>query len=290
MAGFWRDDYFYDVEGQAVALKEDDEFVIAHPAHLYRNITWDQFQRYAFEEKLVQPFKQIFRELYVPTKEEATEHGSSRRYQGHQVQPRKASALLRGRGWSTFESEGLQKVYHAEDLVATLYAMADWYSPADIESPVIETIGFTNRKGKDLPLDQVDPVLFSEVMRDVDLVVSVAHVGGVDPQASHGTMQMRAALARESARLFGLDNVEVQKNHLVIHGKHGDYGLHLGSGMVTKGGLQLNIIAVQSQHRGRLFLPFLDDDPKSAEIISKMLLLARDGEIQDPTVLGQIMK
>jgi len=48
------------------------------------------------------------------------------------------------------------------------------------------------------------------------------------------------------------------------------------------------IIPVGSQHRGRLFLPFADDDPKTAEIVSKALLLARDHEIKDPTILEQL--
>ena len=37
----------------------------------------------------------------------------------------------------------------------------------------------------------------------------------------------------------------------------------------------LDIVAVHSQTRGRMFLPFADDDPKTAEILSKILLLAR---------------
>jgi hypothetical protein len=41
-------------------------------------------------------------------------------------------------------------------------------------------------------------------------------------------------------------------------------------------------------HRGRLFLPFADDDPKTAEIVSMVLLLARDHEIKDPVILGQL--
>ena len=137
-------------------------------------------------------------------------------------------------------------------------------------------------------MKEINPVIFSEVMRDVDLVVSVAHVGGVDPEASHSTMQMRAALARESARLFKLTNVEVKERHILIKGKLGEYSIHLGSGMVSQGGLQLSILAVQSQHRGRVFLPFVDDDPKSAEIISKMRLFAEDDKIKDPTILSQI--
>jgi hypothetical protein len=51
------------------------------------------------------------------------------------------------------------------------------------------------------------------------------------------------------------------------------------------------IVAVHSQHRGRLSLPFaapFADDPRSAEVLSKVLLLARDREIQDPNILEWI--
>src|SRR5262245_27133940 len=52
----------------------------------------------------------------------------------------------------------------------------------------------------------------------------------------------------------------------------------------------LCIVPVHTQHRGRLFLPFADDDPRTAEVVSKVLLLARDHEIQDPTILEQIRR
>jgi hypothetical protein len=51
----------------------------------------------------------------------------------------------------------------------------------------------------------------------------------------------------------------------------------------------LCVVPVNAQHRGRLFLPFADDDPRTAEVVSKVLLLARDKEIQDPTILQQIV-
>ncbi len=35
-------------------------------------------------------------------------------------------------------------------------------------------------------------------------------------------------------------------------------------------------------------LPFADDDPRTAEVMSKALLLARDREIKDPSILRQI--
>ena len=288
-SGFWQDGKLFSAEGTLTPLKADDKLLIAHPSHLFYAVQWDLYQKYLFDKELKQPFKQVFRELYVPTKDELETSNRSERYQGHQVQPQKTVALLRSRGWTVNYEEGLQRVYHKEGFRATIYAAADWYTPSDVEAPTLEYVVFYSLKdGKEVPMKDINPVIFSEVMRDVDLVVSVAHVGGVDPEASHSTMQMRAALARESARLFKLTNVEVKERHILVKGKLGEYSIHLGSGMVSRGGLQLSILAVQSQHRGRVFLPFVDDDPKSAEIISKMRLLAEDDKIKDPTILRQI--
>ena len=278
-SGFWQDGKLLSAEGTLSPLKATDKLLIAHQSHLFYAVQWDLYQKYLFDKEIKQPFKQVFRELYVPTKDELETSNRSERYQGHQVQPQKTVALLRGRGWTVNYEEGLQKVYHKEGFRATIYAAADWYTPSDVEAPTLEYVVFYNLKdGKEVPMKEINPVIFSEVMRDVDLVVSVAHVGGVDPEASHSTMQMRGALARESARLFKLTNVEVKERYILVKNEHGDYSLHLGSGMISRGGLQINVVAVQSQHRGRVFLPFVDDDPKTAEIISKMKLLS-EGKI-----------
>ena len=50
----------------------------------------------------------------------------------------------------------------------------------------------------------------------------------------------------------------------------------------------LHILPVHSQKRGRIFLPFVDEDPKTAEIMSKIVLLAEDKKIKDPSILSQI--
>ncbi len=288
-AGYWVNQRVEDLENKPLSLTEVDKLIIAHPVHLYRSVSWDLYQRHAFEKRLVQPFKQIFRELYLITENEQESGNASNRYQGHQVQAKKTVALLRSRAWTVSYEEGLQKVYHNKKIMATVYSMADWFSPSEIESPTLETVEFYDQKlGKPLKLEDVDPLIFSEVMRDIDLVVSVAHVGAVDPEASHSSMEMRAVLAKESARLFKLNNVEFTDRHIKIDGKLGSYSIHLGSGLIQKQGLHLSIIPVHSQHRGRVFLPFVDDDPKSAEIISKMRMLSNDDKIKDPTILAQI--
>jgi hypothetical protein len=113
-------------------LNEETTLRIAHCVDLHEHSVWSDYQHYCFKEKLIQPFKQIFRELYVPTPDELKEKSVSRRYAGHQIQPKKTLALLKTRGWKVDYEEGLQKVYHKEGFQVKLYAMADWFSPADI--------------------------------------------------------------------------------------------------------------------------------------------------------------
>ena len=287
--GFYADGALVAADGTRTELAEDAEVKIAHALDLYESGTWADYQKYLFEKEIRQPFKQVFRELYIKT---ADEHGkeSSHRYAGHQVQPAKTVALLKTRRWVIDGSEGLQRIYYKANIIARIYALADWFSPADIEAPTLEWVEFFDRKTfQRLPIDDVPDLIFSEVMRDVDLVVSVAHVGGVDPEASHSTVEMRRAIVQFNLPLFKLDNVRIEGAHAHIHGKLGDYTVHLGSGVIQqKAGAMINVLPVHSQHRGRLFLPFLDEDPKTAEILSKIILFAEDGKIKDPFILDQI--
>lgn len=277
-------------DGTLQTLIADAKLSLAHPVHLYESGEWSAFQRDLFERQLKQPFKQVFREYYRLDPDEKAAGIMSHRYAGHQVQPQRTVALLRGRLWTVDYEEGLQKVYYKENLIARMYAMADWFSPADIEPPTLETVQFFDRETmKPVHLEQVPAIIFSEVMRDVDLVVSVAHAGGVDPEASHSTIEMRSAIARELLSLLKVDNVRIEGAHAHIVGQLGEYSVHMGSGIVHKKGTgALHILPVHSQSRGRLFLPFADSDPRTAEIMSKLVLLADDHKIKDPSILGRM--
>ncbi len=282
---------FTDADEKVVSVPGTQKLLIAHPLHLYSAGVWAKWQKLLFEKHAVQPFKQVFRELYVKTADEM-DKAQTMRYAGHQLQPHKAAALLRTRRWIADPDTGLQKIFYKQNVIAQIYAEANWFSPTDIEAPVLEYVCFYDRRnGNPIAIDDIDGILFSEVMRDVDLVVSVAHVGGVDPEASHSTIQMRAALAEYSVKLFKLDNVRIEGSHAMIHGKRADYSVHLGSGIVhQKGGAMIAVIAVPSQHRGRIFLPFADDDPKTAEVLTKILFFAEDDKLRDPSILAQIVK
>ena len=262
---------------------------IAHPHDLFAMGTWSQWQRDCLEAERVQPFKQVFRELY-PITDGERDGTISRRYAGHQVQVRQGITLLGGRGWVAHPEEGVRRTFHAEGLTARVGFQEASCTPADVEGLTLEAVVFTKKgSGEPLPLADVPPRVFSETMRDIDLMVSVAHRGGVDPEATASTVEMRAALVRDVCAVLRLDMVRVTGHHAIVHGARATYAVHLGSAnAVVLPATALHIVAVHAQHRGRLFLPFADDDPRTAEVLSKVLLLARDREIKDPSILAQI--
>jgi hypothetical protein len=263
---------------------------LAHSYDLLNTDNWHTWQQECFTAQRQQPFKQIFRELYVVTNAELEAEKRSQRYEGHQVNPRQALALLGNRGWVAVPEEGVRKTFHQDGLSVWLNFHEGFYTPADVDGLTIDNVMFSRRgEWQPLSLESIPPRLFSEVMRDLDLVVSVAHRGGVDPEASASTVEMRSALLRETLGLLKLENVRLERSHALIAGQLGNYTVHLGSANVHRQpGESLCIIPVHSQHRGRIFLPFADDDPKTAEVVSKVLLLAEDKKIQDPTILEQL--
>jgi len=282
-----------DETGTTISLSASINVRVTHPYDLYQSGKWPLWQKFFFEKQQhdgsKQPFRQVFRELYIKLEEELPQK-YTRMFAGHQIQPAKTVACLKVRRWIADHETGLEKVFYKDNIAVTMYALADWFSPSDIEPPTLEYVAFSDRKTfLALPIEEVPDIVYSEALRDVDLAVSVAHAGSVDPQASHSTIEMRRVIAEYNIELFGLKNVRTEGSHAFIKGTLGEYTVHLGSGVIHMRGVhQLHVLPVHSQHRGRIFLPFLDEDPKTAEIISKILLFANDKKIKDPYILEQM--
>ncbi|MGR2751902.1 DUF5724 domain-containing protein [Agromyces arachidis] len=266
---------------------------VAHPVDLLASGEWPDFQHVLMSTGVRQPFKQAFRELYTPSAGERDEAGtSSRRYAGHQLDARRAGGIFASRGWISDFQAGFSRTFHREKLTVWCRVSTGWGTPAEVEDATVDDVTF-HPAGDWLPmkLDDVPPRVFSEAMRDLDLVVSVAHASGIDPEASESSVEMRGRLVDETAQLLGLSNVEVGGHHARVKGKLGTYTIHLGSGVVHRvPGNAVCIVPVSAQHRGRVFLPFADDDPRTAEIVAKAVLLARDDRITDPTIVEQLVR
>lgn len=98
-------------DGSMKELEENDSIRIAHPLDFYQMGIWHSYQKYLFDNQICQPFKQVFRELYVKLAEELGQK-SSRMFAGNQIQPQKTVACLKGRRWIADYEEGLQKIYY----------------------------------------------------------------------------------------------------------------------------------------------------------------------------------
>ena len=284
---------FTDATGSRIALSDDQKLRVAHPFDLYEHKVWANWQQFFLDrgekDGIRQPFRQVFRELYVKLPEELDKERSLM-FAGNQISTGRTVGALKGRRWVADYEDGLQKVYYADDIIAGIYAVADWFSPGDIEAPVLEGVTFVSRRTYEpIKIKDIPDIVYSEVMRDVDLAVSVAHAGGVDPETSHSTVEMRKVILDFNLKLFGITNVTLDKNHAIIEGVHGRYSVHLGSGVIHRfGGQQINVLAVQSGKKSKLFLPFIDEDPKTAEIMTKVITFARDDKIKDPYIMQQI--
>jgi hypothetical protein len=162
-----------------------------------------------------------------------------------------------------------------------------------------------------MPLQEVPPIAFSEVMRDVDLFVGVCSVGN-DPtwnapdrgdrfrhywqayafgDLSASGATRRDVLERLVPHLTIADRCSFLDRFLVVKGDLRTYKIHLGSGniLMSPNDQYLCIVPQRggSGAKNRYFLPFEGDEMLSI-ILSKALLLAADSKITDTTILRQI--
>ncbi|MBQ7816685.1 MAG: DUF4132 domain-containing protein, partial [Oscillospiraceae bacterium] len=86
-----------DAMGEVHAMDGADNIRVAHPYDMYKAGNWTDGQQYFFEKQKrdgsKQPFRQVFRELYVKLDEELDKNYSSL-FAGHQIQPTKTVATL----------------------------------------------------------------------------------------------------------------------------------------------------------------------------------------------------
>jgi hypothetical protein len=165
-----------------------------------------------------------------------------------------------------------------------------------------------------LPLERIPPLVFSEILRDVDLFVGVGSVGN-DPnwqdggpegrfraywaqyafgELSETAKTRRAVLERLVPRLKIAERCSFNDKFLVVRGDIRTYKIHLGSAniLMEPNDQYLCIVPARSAsetNRKDLFLPFEGDSTLSV-VLSKAFLLAADEKITDPSITSQLRK
>jgi hypothetical protein len=325
--GAWRDGALVDVDDRPLDWLTDDTRVrLWHPigGDPATVLAW---RRWLERHGVTQPFKQAHREVYLLTDAELATHAYSNRFAAHILRQHQLNALARARGWRT----QLQGGWDGGDAVMPTLTLPDWELRAEywvegIFDGAGETLSnagvclyvttdqvrFTRLDGRVVPLTEVPALVFTEVMRDVDLFVGVASVGN-DPAWRDGGLERyqaywhdysfgdlsasaqtrRAVLEGLLPRLKIADRCSLADRFLVVRGDLRTYKIHLGSGniLMEPNSQYLCIVPDRGGRsrpaEGTTFLPF-EGDPGLAIILSKAFLLANDRAIKDPSIVMQI--
>lgn len=331
------------LDGEPLATAEADRVRLWHPIEVPQEeiLAWREFLE---SREIVQPFKQAHREVYLLTDAERNTHVYSNRYAAHILRQHQFNALCAARNWKNklrlmvddeyppamrplpawglradFWVEGAGEEYGQDTNEAGVY---NHVATDQVRFYAVDTGGDPARTwggryqmygalADPIPLDTIPPLVFSEIMRDVDLFVGVASVGNNPawhdggPDGAHrdywwsysfgdlsGTAETRRdILARVLPRLKIAERCSLDGKFLRVRGEIRTYKIHLGSGniLMEPNDQYLCIVPGRADPAlpQKLYLPF-DGDRTLSIILSKAFLLADDTKISDRTITQQI--
>ena len=347
--GIWLDGQLVNLDSQPISWLDGTTKVrLWHPIAA-APAAIDAWRNWLLKNEVQQPFKQAHREIYLLTPAEETTGIYSNRFAAHILKQHQFNALCKQRGWKNqlrlmvddcylparlllpkwglraeFWIEGIGDGYGIDtnDTGTYLHLSTDQvrFYPADSAENYAQAgcgdyaAAYYGQEGSEpspVRLEEIPALVFSEVMRDVDLFVGVASVGNdpnwVDggPEGRHydywqsysfGELSATAKTRRQVLETLVpklkkiRDRCSFQDRFLVVRGDIRTYKIHLGSGniLMEPNDQYLCIVSqAGTSTTNKLFLPF-EGDKTLAVILSKAFLLAEDSEITDQTILLQI--
>tara|TARA_R110002124_G_scaffold287021_3_gene469797 strand:+ start:20294 stop:22882 length:2589 start_codon:yes stop_codon:yes gene_type:complete len=299
---------------------------------LWHPVYSDEETIIAWREKMMelewkQPIKQAFREIYILTDAEVNTLTYSNRMAAHILKQHQFSSLANLRGWKYSllgafddgrDNEICEKYLPefkitAQFWIDELSQDESWNDTGIWLYISTDQVKFTKENGEVMELVDVPKIIFTEIMRDVDMFVGVGSVGN-DPQwmDNNGERQTnrdywtsysfgdlteiaktrKAILERLLPRLKKIrDKAEIDGKFLMIKGQLRTYKIHIGSGniLMEPNDQYLCIVPSRSAENStdKVFIPFEGDRGLSI-VLSKALLLAEDNKITDSTIMSQI--
>ena len=309
---------FKNATGEIVTLSSPFKISLWHPATSTVEEV-ENWRNYIFENKIKQPFKQAYREVYKLTPAEENTYDFSNRFAGQTLNGNTLYALGKARMWTmSYEEAPYIKLPNLD--------LAGWLGVSGgvlYSSPTTEDVRFYKLKeyakskqldySEKISLNEIPEIIFSEVFRDIDLFVSVANfyldpylptntedellVGNWNSQNFGEKSKTPIATIRKQLlqKIIPMTNIAKQcsfvDNALVVEGKLKTYKINLGSGnILMKPNDQYLCIVPSStaKEEKKVWLPFSEGDKVLMIILSKAFLLAKDDKITDLSILGQI--
>ncbi len=305
---FWQDGRLAPLGGGEPALPDEAEARLWHVldcAELERLLVW---RDHLEAQQVQQPFKQVWREVYRPRDPAAS---ADDRYSGHIVKQHPLRNLCQQRGWQyaiqgywdsqnyptlrlprwglsvTLEADALAHQDDGNYIFAYLVIGAVRFHRADADAV----------DDQPLPLGEVPPLVFSEVLRDVDLFVGVSTVANEPRFDAAGIKEdwrrywggavfgellpiaetRREVLARVLPRTILRERARLEDRWLVVGAGAGEHRIHLGTAQVRREGSE-DPVPVEADREARaragsVFLPF-EGDAMLTNILAKAFVLS----------------
>ncbi len=321
--GMWHDGQLVHVTGEPLPEWAEQAHVqLWHPIHA-EVPTVQAWRRFLEKHQCTQPFKQAHREIYLLTDAEQATGTYSNRFAAHILKQHQFAALCRERGWQYT----LQGAFDAYDTPVLMLPHRRLRVEFDVDGSLhddrltdaglyryvrTDQVRFYEQEGTLLSLADVPPLVFSEVMRDVDLFVGVGSVGNDPSWQDHGEAggtgyweriafgelsasaeTRKAVLAHLLPRLAIADRCTIEGRYLRVRGALRLYKIHLGSGNILMADNNQYLCIVPdgkvATRTDQIWLPF-EGDRLLSIILSKAFLLAQDTHIADPTIVRQIQR
>jgi hypothetical protein len=286
-----------------------------------------QLRQLAVRRGIIQPVRQLWRETYRLTGSERQNGVASDRDAGHILRFQQAYGLGRRRGWAVGflsgawdggDSATARKAYPAAGLRASWAITDEGSSGGDVAVDLCLTglVSFSpleDKAGAPVPLADLPPEVFSEAMRDLDLIVSVTTVA-TDPlwlerHCGHpgldrywdavtrdGLGQLRAHRHQMLTALPATpgDRFELTSTDLIVKGSLATYRIDLATANVRldRTGKSLSFGARPTTgNPGQYQIPgllALDDDAILHRILIHAAILADDDQLASRDLLKQI--
>jgi len=321
----WLDQQWQSLDGTVIEEATIQTVTLWHPVESTTE------KVLAWRDKLAnlqikQPFKQAYREVYILTDAELNTSVYSNRMAAHILKQHQFNALAGLRGWKYalmgwYDDGRDDEIAHlsipayglsAEFWIGSLNENDAWTESGIWSYITTDQVRFTNENST-LNLVDIPKIVFSEVMRDVDMFVGVASVGN-DPQwqdngglrqhhtywqsYSFGNLSemaktRKAVLEKLLPRLKIKEIAHIEGKFLIVKGKLRTYKIHIGSTNILMAPNDQYLCIVPSRKKNtktdKLFLPFEGDRGLSV-VLSKAFLLAADDKITDSTIISQIQR
>ena len=332
LSGVYSDGQICGPRGEALDLAVATKARLWHPLSS-KEPEIEQWRERIFSSRIRQPFRQAFREFYQVTDDERQTKMHSNRFAGIVMRQHQFSSLCRAKGWSyRLMGAGFDGFNVPTKLLAAWNMHVEFYvdvpsdrDPSLYDSALSEQSGaginlFLSsdqvrfyRDRREIAVEDVPAIVYSEVMRDIDLFTSVTAVGRdeawsdqsdrgtgiVDSQAQADDISAVFALRIEMvSRVLPLTAIaaqcKVEKGWLEVRGQLGTYRIHIPWGAVLrlteKGARRLDIPREVLDGVGVDFSVFpIELDYRTETVLRKAHVLANDWRIDSPDLIRQLM-